>query len=236
MGYTFIQGYQGHTSGDNGQINRIVMHATVSGCAPGGARATASYFQSPNSGGLAHFVVDPGEVIQCCAEDIACWHAPPNHGSIGVEMCDPQAGDTSRWSDTDHQAMFGLTSRLVRDLCIRHDVPMVYIGVNELLEGKRGITTHRDVSQAWHQSDHTDPWQPTGSFPMDHFIALVKEGSTPEGYVATLDPQDKHDIIQGIYNLLHQDFVVMLRGDSNHPNSITSIKETVDKIATKEGA
>jgi N-acetyl-anhydromuramyl-L-alanine amidase AmpD len=231
MAYTFIQGNQAHTSGPNGEITRVVIHATVSACVPGGARGNAQYFQSAGAGGLAHFVVDPGEVVQCCAEDVACWHAPPNHGSIGVELCDPQDGG-NHWGDNNHKAMLHLAARLVRDLCIRHNIPMQYIGKNDLLMGKKGITTHYDVSQAWHQSDHHDPGP---AFPMHDFIALVNQGSTPEGYVATLDPQDKHDIISGLYNLLHQDFVIMLRGDQNHPNSITSIKETVDKIAAKEG-
>lgn len=170
----FIAGYAGHTSGPNGQITRVVIHATVSPCQRGGARANARYFQSPNSGGLAHYIIDPGELIGCCDEDTACWHAPPNHGSIGVELCDPQTGDD--WGDPDHHAMLQLAAELVRDICTRRGLPIVWLTPSELLAGDTGITGHAQVSQAWHKTDHTDPGP---YFPTDHFIELVAGPAAP---------------------------------------------------------
>lgn len=162
---SMIVGYQGHMSGPNGTITRVVIHGTVSPCETGGARANAEYFQSPNAGGLAHYVVDPNEIIGCCDEDIACWHAPPNHGSIGVELCDPQTGDD--WGNENHQAMLRLAAGLVRDICDRHQLPLVWLSVDDLLAGSTGITSHANVAQAWHQSDHTDPGI---YFPVDQFL------------------------------------------------------------------
>ncbi|MDP9167759.1 MAG: N-acetylmuramoyl-L-alanine amidase [Actinomycetota bacterium] len=177
MTYPYIEGYQGHTSGPNGTITRIVVHGTVSPCQSGGARSVASYFQSPNAGGLAHYVVDPAEIIQCCHEDTACWHAPPNHGSIGVELCDPQTGPGGRWGDQPHLHMLHLAAQLVADLCKRHNLPVKYVDAAGLLRGETGITTHADVSQAWHQSDHTDPGP---DFPMSAFIhSCQQSGAVP---------------------------------------------------------
>ena len=157
MTYEQIAGYVGHESGANGPITRIVMHATVSPCLPGGAEGNGRYFQSPNSGGLAHFVVDPQRIVQCAPEYIATWHAPPNHGSIGIELCDPQSGSFARWSDSEHRSMLVLAKGLVHDLAARHAVPLAFVDARGLVAGHHGVTTHYEVSQAWHQSDHSDP-------------------------------------------------------------------------------
>lgn len=171
VSYTYIEGDQAHTSGPNGPITRVVLHATVSPCEAGGARANARYFQQPDAGGLAHYVVDPTEVVQCCKESITAWHAPPNRGSIGVELCDPQTGDPSRWADQPHTQMLTRAAALVADICKRNNIPTVYVDHTALLQGAHGITTHFEVSQAWHQSDHTDPGS---GFPIAHFLDLVR--------------------------------------------------------------
>jgi N-acetyl-anhydromuramyl-L-alanine amidase AmpD len=233
MSYTFVQGNQTHTSGPNGLITRIVIHATVSPCTLGGARGNAAYFQSAGAGGLAHFVVDPGEIVQCCAEDIACWHAPPNRGSIGVELCDPQTGDPSRWADSNHAPMMQLAAGLVRDLCARHQVPMVYVDRAGLLAGQRGITTHFEVSQAWHQSDHTDPGP---GFPMGQFIALVNGSSAQEAEVTDAEIEK---VAQRVVALLagkvatHDDMKTLLRGtaDGQHPANLEAIARKLGVIS-----
>lgn len=167
---TIMLGYSGHTSGPNGKVTRVVIHATVSPCEIGGGRANARYFQSPTSGGLAHYVVDPSEIVGCCDEMTACWHAPPNHGSLGVELTDPQTGDGARWQDSDHQKMLALAARLVADICARHSLPLVWLSPSNLLAGDCGVTSHANVSAAWHQCVSADTpilkadltWVPAG--------------------------------------------------------------------------
>jgi len=167
-----------HTSaGSNQPIRRIVIHSTVSPCKAGGARATAAYFRSRGSGGSAHYVVDPSEAVQVVWDNTIAWHAPPNAGSIGVELCDEPAGpnggkaSVSRWADAEHAAMLDRAAELVAQLCLAYDVPIRKVGPKQLLAGAHGICGHVDVSQAWHESDHWDP----GHFPWQRFIALVKE-------------------------------------------------------------
>ena len=179
MTYTFIQGSRAHMQGSNGTVTRIVMHGTVSPCARGGARNVARYMQSDSAGGLAHFVVDPGEVIQCCKEDTACWHAPPNHGSIGVELCDWQAGPATRWTDHDHTAMLQHAAGLVADLCKRHNIPARKLSAPYLKNGLTGICGHADVSEAFRQSDHSDPG---ADFPWVTFIKMVQAALRPPAH------------------------------------------------------
>lgn len=173
MAYTYIEGDLDHSSGPNGTVTRVVIHATVSGCHRGGAVEVAHYFQRPDTKGLAHFVVDPGQVVQCAPENLATWHAPPNKGSLGIELCDPQAGGVERWLDADHQAMLKLAANLVVDLCHRHNVPLVWLTATDLVGGAHGITSHHEVSKAWRKSDHTDP-DAAGLFPVSKFMDMVK--------------------------------------------------------------
>jgi len=158
------------TPGDNKPIHRIVMHSTVSPCAPGEAKKTAAYFRSQASGGSAHYVVDPDEVVQVVYDNVIAWHAPPNQNSLGVEMCDnPSPTDKARWNDDNHQKMIKRAARLVARLCLTYDVPAVFLSVADLKAGKHGITTHHNVSQAFRQSTHWDP----GAWPQKDFMSLV---------------------------------------------------------------
>lgn len=155
-------------------LKRVVIHCTVSPCTPGGARATAAYFEHNTSPGSAHYVVDPGEVVQCVGDHTVAYHAPPNSDTIGVELCDPQAGSPARWADANHRAMLARAAELVARLCLAYDLPIKRIGPVRLRLGMRGICGHVDVSQTWHQSDHTDPGV---GFPWDDFMGLVQKAA-----------------------------------------------------------
>ena len=175
-----------YSSGDNKPINRVVIHSTVSPCEPGGARSIAAYFRSNSAGGSAHYVTDPSETVQSAYDSVICWHAPPNTHSIGIEMCDmpgPVPGDTPgsahwkalrrswRWVRPNQQRMLDRTAALTAQLCLAYGVPITFLSPGDLRSGKRGITTHANVSEAWHQSTHWDP----GWWPRRRFMRLVNK-------------------------------------------------------------
>ncbi|MCK2219685.1 N-acetylmuramoyl-L-alanine amidase [Actinomadura sp. ATCC 31491] len=158
-------------------VKRIVIHATVSPCEVGGARNVARYFQSSSAGGSAHYIVDPGETVACVKETVVAFHAPPNTGSIGVELCDPQKGPSARWGDDEHEAMLRRAAALVRQIAARWEVPLKKLTVTQVKAGARGICGHVDVSRAFGQTDHSDPG--TG-FPWPYFMELVRGGTPVE--------------------------------------------------------
>lgn len=159
------------TAGDNKPINRIVLHSTVSRCEAGAARATAAYFRTQDAGGSAHYVVDCDEVVQVVYDGVIAWHAPPNQHSLGIEMCDmPTSTSAERWNDGNHIAMLKLTAHLVAELCLAYGVPIRYVGPVRLRLGRKGITTHANVSAAFKQSTHWDP----GAWPRHRFMRMVR--------------------------------------------------------------
>lgn len=181
-----------HQGGSNGQITRVVIHATVSPCVRGGAAGNAHYFQSPGAGGAAHYIVDPGDVVQSVRESIVAHHAPPNTGSIGIELCDPQAGDDGRWGDPNHQSMLRLAAGLTADICNRRNIPVTWLSPGELVAGHHGITSHANVAKAFHKTDHTDPGD---AFPVDAFLALVNGTQpTPEDDMTPAQDMILHDL------------------------------------------
>jgi len=180
------RGPAAHTStGDNKPIYRIVIHSTVSPCAPGWARKIAAYFRSKSSGGSAHYVVDPLEEVQVVYDGVIAWHAPPNLHSIGIEMCDtpgPIPGDKPgsaawkalkrswRWRLPAQRQMLRRTAKLTAQLALAYDVPLRWCNARQLRQGMHGITSHANVSLAWRQSTHWDP----GFWPRRRFMKMVR--------------------------------------------------------------
>lgn len=230
MTYPYVQGSPKHTSGSNGPITRIVIHATCSGTHSGGAMENAHYFQSATAGGLAHYVVDPQNIVQCCKEDTACWHAPPNHGSIGIELCDPQTGAAARWRNPEDEAMLTLAAHLVVEIASRTGVPLVRIGVADLKAGRHGICGHVDVSQAFGQSSHSDPGP---DFPWQHFLELIAHahqgGNGPAAAWVNLSRNStggevrrvQHALGIPLTNVFDQDTVVAVRGFQHDRMKVT---------------
>lgn len=182
VGVAFVQA--AHVSqGSNLPVTRIVIHGTVSPTFVGSAAQVAQYFTSPAAGGSAQYVVDPGTIIQCVAESAIAWHAPPNQGSIGWEFCDMVAWDPAypngfpneaawhgRWTLPLWDAMLRLGAAGVRANALKYGVPLIRINSARLLAGQGGICGHIDVSNAWHQTNHTDPGP---DFPWDTFMSYV---------------------------------------------------------------
>lgn len=173
------------TFGENKPIKRIVIHSTVSPCVPGGAVKIANYFRSNSAGGSAHYVVDPEETIQAAYDSVICWHAPPNEGSIGIEMCDMPGAEPSvkkggelwkrlkaswRWRNDNQKKMLRRTAKLTAQLCLAYNIPIQWLGPGDLKRGMRGITSHNNVSEAFGQSTHWDP----GWWPRKKFMWLVQ--------------------------------------------------------------
>jgi hypothetical protein len=126
-------------------------------------------------GVVSHNCVDVDSVVQCVKEEDTAYHAPPNSHSIGIEHAGYASQTARDWADDYSEKMLTVSAALTADICRRYGIPVEYIDSGGLLAGKRGITTHAQVSKAWRQSDHTDPGP---NFPIIHYIDLVR-GSAP---------------------------------------------------------
>lgn len=182
-------------------LHRIVIHTAECACEPGATDGVGSYFSSASSGGSAHYGTDPAKEGHWVHEKVIAWHAPPNQNSIGIEIAGRAAFTPTQWKASNVQLAVLRAAARTADLVHRYGIPVVWLSPHDLLAGKRGITGHVCVSQAWHQSDHTDPGP---NFPVARFLALVHHFLDGlNGAVPTPAPKPRVAVVKGIQRAVH---------------------------------
>jgi N-acetyl-anhydromuramyl-L-alanine amidase AmpD len=169
------------------RIDVVVIHTMEIPERDDAAAICARWFASPASQVSAHYCVDARTTIQCVREQDIAWHARGGNGSsIGVELAGSAGQGQLDWEDEYSLAVLARAATLVADVCRRHGVPLRRIGAADLRRGRRGISGHGDVSEAFGKSDH---WDPGPGFPWHGFLERVRrehrrakekaEGSVP---------------------------------------------------------
>lgn len=133
--------------------------------------ATGGYFQSPDSGGSTQLVVGEDGIFRCVPDDVVCAGAPPlNDTGLHIEIVGRASWTREQWLERDTTLLHAAVC--VAAWCREYGIPsdMILNPGALLVPGASGITTHRAVSLAWHQSDHTDPG---ANFPYDHLGVLL---------------------------------------------------------------
>ena len=100
------------------------------------------------------------------------WHAPgANHNGLGFEHAGYSSQSAAQWDDPYSQAMLWRSARLLADKCAQYSIPAAWLSPADLLAGKRGITSHWNVTLAFRRSDHTDPGP---GFPAARYVTWVR--------------------------------------------------------------
>lgn len=155
--------------------DQLVLHVMQIAEKGDTAEQCARYFhdQAPDAKvrTSAHATVDDDSIVQCVPWDRIAWHAPgANKRGIGIELAGFDRQTAAQWGDPYSIRMLDRAAWLVAELCRRNPIPIAELTVTGLITGKGGITTHCRVSEAFRQSDHTDPGP---HFPLSTFIDLV---------------------------------------------------------------
>jgi N-acetyl-anhydromuramyl-L-alanine amidase AmpD len=157
-------------------IDVVVMHTMEIAERKDAAEICARWFATPASKVSAHYCVDADSVVQCVHEDDIAWHARGgNATSIGVELAGFARQTRRDWADAYSAAVLRRASSLVADVCRRRSIPVRWLGADDLVAGRRGLTGHADVSAAYGKSDH---WDPGPGFPVERFLAQVRGAQT----------------------------------------------------------
>lgn len=156
------------------RVDWIVIHCMEAPETSTRAERCASRFADPMNAPKAscHYCVDCDSIVQCVADDRIAWHAPgANKYGIGIEHAGYARQNRMQWLDPFGIKMLTLSAELTADLCRRWDIPTSFVSANGLRQGRRGITTHAEVSEAFKKSTHWDPGQ---RFPIDWYIDRVR--------------------------------------------------------------
>lgn len=154
-------------------VRVIVIHSTEAPEGPQTAENVAAYFAKSSTKASSHLVVDNNSEVRCVEDKDTAWCAPgANADGLQLELAGYARQTRKDWLDDYSSAMLQRTAVLVAEWCKKYEIPVVKLTQAELRAGKRGLTSHADVTAVYKRSDHTDPG---ASFPWDWFLAAVQE-------------------------------------------------------------
>jgi N-acetyl-anhydromuramyl-L-alanine amidase AmpD len=154
-------------------IDLVVIHTAEYPELPESAEWVANYFAKPGAPkASAHYMVDASEVIQGVWDKDVAWAAPgANHNGIQIEHAGYAKQTKKDWSDDYSKRMLARSAKLTARLCRKHNIPVRWVSPSQLRAGRRGLTSHANVSAAFKRSSH---WDPGPNFPVTVYLRLVK--------------------------------------------------------------
>ncbi len=104
------------------------------------------------------------------------FSAPPAN-TTALHICIPGRATQTRdeWLDEMSYGYIRGVAKFIVDMSAEFDIEARFVNAAEMLAGQTGYTSHLQVNEAWHKSDHYDPGP---AFPWDvleHEIALLME-------------------------------------------------------------
>lgn len=168
------------------KVDVVVLHSMEMDEKGTTAESCAQWFRNPAAKVSAHYCVDANSIVQCVREKDIAWHAPGcNHNGIGIEHAGRARQSRAEWLDDYGVAMLNRSAVLVAHVCQRHRIPVTWLHPADLVAGKRGITSHNNVSKAFHRGSH---WDPGPGFPMEWYLRKVRarQGGSPPKRVRVL--------------------------------------------------
>jgi hypothetical protein len=161
---------------DLSALRWLVLHSMEAVEASTTAERVAAWFASGNRAprASAHFNIDDDSIVQSVPIAAVAWGAPgANAKGIHFEHAGYARQTAQQWLDGFSSRMLLRSAKLAANVIREHapQIPLRFVDREGLKRGEPGITTHNEVSRAFHKTDHTDPGK---NFPMDQWLAWAK--------------------------------------------------------------
>lgn len=154
-------------------VKWLVTHDMEHPEVPGAAHSVCQWFAGSTAPqASAHYNIDDAEIWQSVRDNDVAWHAPgANRYGLGFELTGYARQSPGDWSDRYSEAMLHRAAALFAQKARERSIPIRFCDAAALVRGEPGITTHWEVSKAFHATSHTDPGV---NFPMAHFLDLIR--------------------------------------------------------------
>lgn len=152
------------------------------------ARAMANYQLNPSAGGSYHLVIDrDGVTARENDDEFIPWAARStgNRAGFHFSLAGRAAMTRDEWLARPKQ--LAKLAEILAAYSREYGIPLVRLTAAEVRAGKSGVCGHAEISDAWRESDHTDPGK---GFPYDHVLDLAAHQSTVKE-TTTMDALDK---------------------------------------------
>jgi N-acetyl-anhydromuramyl-L-alanine amidase AmpD len=175
----FVQA-RNFTKGRSSSIDVLVIHTMENKETSDSAENIANWFAGASAPeASAHYCIDATSVVQCVRDDDVAWHAPgANHDGIGFEHAGMAKQTGRAWEDDFSRAMLERSAKLVAEKCAEYSIPPVWLYPDDLQAGRRGITSHDNVSKAFQRSTH---WDPGEGFNIQRYLRMVRQNLRERG-------------------------------------------------------
>ncbi|RSN12793.1 hypothetical protein DMB42_11485 [Nonomuraea sp. WAC 01424] len=154
-------------------IRLIVVHDMEMAEKPTTAESCALMFASMSRQASAHVCVDSDSAVRCVKDADTAWAAPgANADGLQMELAGFARQTRAEWLDEYGQDLLAQAAAVAASWCKTHKIPVRKLSQAELKAGKKGFTSHADVSAVYKRSDHSDPGS---GFPWDVFLECVRQ-------------------------------------------------------------
>lgn len=178
------------TAADSG--HRSVTDALCVHTSEGDSTAIAlgEYCQDTSNEASYNLIVDAaGHTCRSNSDPYAPWAAGPTGNDRCWHICLCGYADWTRDEWLARPEQLDRLGDLLALYADHYDVPLTKIDGAALSNGERGIVGHADVSDAWAESDHTDPGP---DFPWDYVLDRARGGHTaPDREDEPMDDADR---------------------------------------------
>lgn len=177
MSYPYVPAkYQGATRGDP---TLIVLHSMEAPEKGDSAESTARFFQNIDRPASAHYDVDNNSIVQSVKDNVVAYAAPgANSNGLHIEQAGYAKQSAAEWLDPYGVDLIKNVAGLVVEKCRQYNIPPTWLMAADLLAGRtHGVTTHNEVSKAFHKSTH---WDPGPNYPAATLMFLVTTALNPQ--------------------------------------------------------
>ena len=98
-----------------------------------------------------------GRTVRSNDDDYSPWAAGFTGNRFGFHISAVGRAARTRADWESHPRQLAALARWAADLHTRYGLPLVWLTPAQVRAGARGFCGHREVSEAWHEVDHTDP-------------------------------------------------------------------------------